>query len=231
MRILIALSLLMCGIVHAETGVPVLVELFTSEGCSSCPPADKLLAELAATQPLQNANIIVLSEHVDYWNTLGWKDPFSSKAFSQRQEFYARIMETSDIYTPQAVIDGHYSTVGSNRPNVLKALQSSAGNPKEELALSVKHDGDGILVDLAHAAKGEVWVAVTQNKAISRVAGGENGGRTLSHVGVVRSLTKVSGNQAHVSLDKNWQGDLKVVAFVQDAHSGRIVQVAQSAIL
>jgi hypothetical protein len=231
MRTLITLSLLLAGIVHAENRVPVLVELFTSEGCSSCPPADKLLAELANTQPVQNADVVVLSEHVDYWNTLGWKDPFSSKAFSERQEFYARIMGTSDIYTPQAVIDGRYSAVGSNRPNVLKALQSSAANPKEELALSVKHDGNGVLVDLAHAAKGDVWVAVTQDRAVSHVAAGENGGRTLAHVGVVRSMIRVNGSQTHVPLDKNWQGDLKVVAFVQDAQSGRIVQVAESAIL
>jgi hypothetical protein len=229
MRILIALSLMMTAAIHAETRVPVLVELFTSEGCSSCPPADKLLADLSGTQPIKNADVIVLSEHVDYWNTLGWKDPFSSKAFSERQEFYSRVMGSSDIYTPQAIIDGRYSAVGSNRQNVLKALSSSSAMPKEELALAVKREGDGLRIDLAHAAKGDLWVAVAQSKAVSRISGGENDGRTLAHVGVVRSMVKVNGNQVHVALDRNWQGELKVVAFVQDAKSGRILQIARSA--
>ena len=227
MRLMIALSLLMAAVVRAETRVPVLVELFTSEGCSSCPPADKLLTELAGRQPVPNVDVIVLSEHVDYWNSLGWKDPFSAKAFSERQESYARIMGTSDIYTPQAVIDGRYSTVGSNRQNVFKALAASGEKGKDELKVLIKRDGDSLFIDFAGMAKGDLWVAVAQSKAVSRVSGGENGGRTLEHVGVVRSLTKVSGNQVRVGIDKSWPADLRVVAFVQDGRSGRILQVME----
>ncbi len=225
MRMMIAFSLLFTAVAHGQGRVPVLIELFTSEGCSSCPPADSLLAELERTQPVSNVDVVVLSEHVDYWNSLGWKDPFSAKLFSERQERYARQAGSGDIYTPEAVIDGRFSTVGSNRQNVLKALKDSGGRAKDELKLSIRRDGDAVLVEGEPTAKGELWIAIAQNKAVSRVEHGENGGRTLAHVGVVRSLTRVKGNQARIEVDKSWPADLDVVAFVQDSSSGRILQL------
>lgn len=225
MRLLIAASLLLASSLQAQDRVPVLVELFTSEGCSSCPPADILLAELQGHKAEPNLDFIVLSEHVDYWDNLGWKDPFSSKSFTQRQETYARIEGNRDIYTPQAVIDGRFSTVGSDRSNVLKALAASGAKPKPPLNLSVAHEPGALLLEAASRENGDLWIAITQDKAVSRVAHGENAGRTLTHVGVVRSLINVRGNQARIEIDPSWPASLNLVAFVQDAATGRILQL------
>jgi hypothetical protein len=223
------LALVMAGALSAQDRVPVVVELFTSEGCSSCPPADSLLAELEAKQPLYNVDLIVLSEHVDYWNRLGWKDPFSSALFSHRQESYAALISGSDVYTPEAIIDGHFTTVGSDRQNVMKAIMSSGEKPKPELQLAVTRQGNALLVNVPQAQVGDTWIALTEAKTVSHVAKGENGGRTLQHVGVVRSLKKSNG-QTRIEIDKSWGSELRVVAFVQDARSGRILQAAQKKI-
>jgi len=221
MRLILAASLLLASVLHAEDRTPVLVELFTSEGCSSCPPADTLLAELQNTHP----NVIVLSEHVDYWDYLGWRDPFSAKTFTQRQQMYARIEGSGDIYTPEAVVDGRFSTVGSSRPNLLKALTASATKPKPPLTLAVTSQSGAILIETPTREQGDLWIAVAQDKAVSRVPHGENAGRTLTHVNVVRSLTKVKGNQARIEIDPSWRANLKLVAFVQDPATGRILQL------
>src|SRR6516164_6714157 len=120
-----------------RNGVPrlVVVELFTSEGCSSCPPADALLKELSEQQPLQGVQVIALEEHVDYWNHLGWTDPFSSTEFSQRQSDYARIFGNDGVYTPQMVVDGQSEFVGSRGGSAKEAIQKAARLPKFEIAL------------------------------------------------------------------------------------------------
>jgi hypothetical protein len=220
---LITTFLLLLTTLQAQDRTPVLIELFTSEGCSSCPPADTLLAELQTTHP----GLIVLSEHVDYWDYLGWKDPFSSKTFTQRQQMYARIQGTSDIYTPEAIIDGRFATVGSNRPNLLKAISASAAKPKPPLTLSITKESGAIVIEAPSREQGDLWIAIAQDKAVSHVPHGENAGRTLTHVNVVRSLTKVKGNQARVAIDPTWPDNLKLVAFVQDPATGRILQIAQ----
>jgi hypothetical protein len=227
MRHLIAASLLFASALHAQTRVPVLVELFTSEGCSSCPPADTLLAELQNSHPAPNVDVIVLSEHVDYWDYLGWRDPFSSKIFTQRQQMYARIEGSGDIYTPEAVVDGRFSTVGSSRPNLLKALTASATKPKPPLMLSISKEPGALQIETRNRENGDLWIAIAQDKAISRVPHGENAGRTLTHVGVVRSLTKVKASQARIAIDPSWPANLKLIAFVQDPSTGRILQIAQ----
>src|SRR5271154_6605778 len=120
----------------AKTPRPVLVELFTSEGCSSCPPADGLLMELDRKQPVPGANIVVLSEHVDYWNSLGWRDPYSSHQWSERQDDYGRRFGLDSVYTPQMVIDGSREVNGSDSRAVLAAVQRSAGSPPLPLDIS-----------------------------------------------------------------------------------------------
>src|ERR1700686_990870 len=128
----VAFSILACifGAQASRAGdVPVLAELFTSEGCSSCPPADALLMKLDRLQPVPGARVIVLSEHVDYWNQLGWRDPFSSPQFSKRQADYARLMG-SEVYTPQLVIDGRVQLNGSDAKDIQDAIARAAARPK-----------------------------------------------------------------------------------------------------
>jgi hypothetical protein len=168
---------------------PTVVELFTSEGCSSCPPADALLAELAG-----RPEVLALSFHVDYWDRLGWKDPFSSPDATQRQHRYADLLGLATVYTPQIVVDGRWQAVGSDRAEVERAL-GSAGRNRDEVpvALAVEHgraqitlgpDSDGVAAALL--------LIGFDRQHVTAVARGENGGRTLSHVDVVRSIEEVA---------------------------------------
>jgi hypothetical protein len=188
--LLLALSL------RAAEPVPVLAELFTSEGCSSCPPADRLLQQLDRTQPVPGVRIIVLSEHVDYWNQLGWRDPFSSAVFSRRQEQYARVLG-SEVATPQIVVDGRIPVLGNDAEAVQKAIVRAAGHPKAATVRieEVRRDGGQAVVRLSipTLAKGraDVWVATADEADRSSVEKGENAGRNLTHVAVARSLAKV----------------------------------------
>ena len=119
---------------------PVLVELFTSEGCSSCPPADRALTFLEKQQPNSDAEIITLSLHVTYWDDLGWKDKFSSMLFTQRQELYSQRFNLDSIYTPQMVIDGNYELVGSDLTRAQKLISESAKNQKAKVEITNTND-------------------------------------------------------------------------------------------
>src|SRR5215470_19407677 len=177
---------------------PVIVELFTSEGCSSCPPADALLARLDQEQRIGNAEIITLEEHVDYWDQLGWRDPFSGKQWTERQEDYANAFGNAGVYTPQMVIDGRVEFVGSSQNKARNAIAEAAKEPKAEVALTaVKSAGERVQASvqvkmfpapLNHAAT--VWIAVTESGLHSNVKAGENAGEDLHHASVVRSLRK-----------------------------------------
>ena len=167
----------------------VLVELFTSEGCSSCPPADRLLSKLARNNP----NIIILGEHVDYWNSLGWKDPFSSEESTQRQITYCKRLGVKTLYTPQAFIDGKYQCVGSNECAITSAIANASRDLTVPVALQVSTCSPE-LVRARVSYKGgnptaDILLFLVQDGVAVDVAAGENGGSRLQHDGVVR-MTK-----------------------------------------
>jgi hypothetical protein len=212
--------------------IPVVVELFTSEGCSSCPPADVVLSKLAHGQPVAGVQIIPLGLHVTYWDELGWKDPASLNEATARQHDYSRVFGEDRVYTPQAVIDGRDEVVGSDEGGVTRAVARAAKQPHVRVTLSARFQGADLLV--ASAAVSDVpaelkeklrtLYVVTEDGLTSIVKRGENGGRTLHHDAVVRRIA-ASGEMAHVPAD--WRRDrLHVIALVQGEKSQRIVGAA-----
>jgi hypothetical protein len=217
---------------------PVLVELFTSEGCSSCPPADRFLQKLD-TQPVPGAEMIVLSEHVDYWNHIGWKDPYSAHFYSERQSAYAKRFGLGSVYTPQMVVDGSSEFVGSNSELADKAFAQALGTPKISVRLSSistdasnnlhAHIEVGTLDSALASPEGEVYIALALNRAESQVSAGENAGHKLTHVSVVKSLTKIGVLKQGQLLAKDFQvkvetdsRNLRLIAFVQEPRQGRV---------
>ena len=158
----------------------ILIELFTSEGCSSCPPADAVLARLHEKQPLAGVQLIVLSEHVDYWDDLGWRDPFSNHLFTERQSRYG-----SRIYTPQAVVDGHIDVLGSDSDGILLAARGASSDPHGTVQVGqvVQHAqlAHVVIRDLPPHGPAQVMLAVVEDGLTSKVLRGENKGRTLPH--------------------------------------------------
>ncbi len=233
----VALVILFASLAHAQR-VPVLAELFTSEGCSSCPPADQLLQKLDRLQPVAGAQILVLSEHVDYWNQLGWRDPFSSAQFTQRQENYSRVLGR-EVYTPQLVVDGREQILGSDAAAVQDAVVRAAARVKYPVRIAgVKRENGSavVTVSIGAIAKGraDVWAAIAEESAQANVIRGENAGRTLAHVAVVRSLSKVGAVSKSEGLEKALRlpallGAARVVVFLAD--SGGAVTGAASALL
>jgi hypothetical protein len=223
------------GNAAAKPATPVLVELFTSEGCSSCPPADALLAQLGTRQPVSGAEAIILEEHVDYWDDQGWRDPFASAAITQRQKDYDQTLK-AEVYTPQMIVDGRTDVLGSDQDAAEHAIEKASGTPKTGLELSwvgatatmgpvgtvggskLLHVHAGKLsgADAASAGKNvEVFLAITESHLHSDVRRGENAGRGLEHDGVVRKLTSLgkttsSGDssfdaQTGVKLSPDWK--------------------------
>lgn len=163
---------------------PAVVELFTSQGCNSCPPADAYLTELAR-QP----DILALAYHIDYWDQLGWRDPFSSPAATARQRAYARTLGLTTIYTPQMVINGRVDAVGSDRRQVAAAIATSA-RPEVPIALGRDHEALAVQVG-AGTGQGRIWLVDYDLAHETRVRGGENAGRTLVNVNIVRHLEEL----------------------------------------
>lgn len=212
----------------ATGAAPVLVELFTSEGCSSCPSADQLLARLSAEQPVAGAEIVLLSFHVDYWNDLGWKDPFSSPLFSGRQRDYAAGAGKTGVYTPQAVVDGAEEFVGSDESRARRSIAAAAKSPKVRLPIERRPGAGpaiGLDVRVPGGAAGQVSLAIVEDGLVVAVPAGENAGSKLSHTAVVRWF-KVLGQATgeggafatQVIPGAGWRPErLRAVAFVQDA--------------
>ncbi len=222
---------------------PVLVELFTSEGCSSCPPADALLARLQNDQPIRNADIIVLEEHVDYWDSLGWHDRFSSHQLTERQSQYVQRLHLDDSYTPQMVVDGTEQLTGNDSALALRTIARAARDHKGTLTLSNPTlGGDGINLSVSSTSanglpKSDLYGVLIETAASTQVATGENGGRTLRHVSVVRAMRKIGTSDQlasplffSFSIPKDAAPiDLRVVVFAQNSGQGKIVAAASSA--
>jgi hypothetical protein len=222
--LLVALCLAL-GITPAAAGDrPIVVELFTSEGCSSCPPADALLTELAGRPEL-----LALSFHVDYWDRLGWKDPFSSPSATQRQQRYADLLGLATVYTPQIVVDGKWQAVASSRAEVERLLDSAQRN-RDEVPVTITLDHGKAKIALGPGGNGLSAAVVLigfDRRHVDAVARGENAGRTLAHVDVVRSIEEVApfnGRAGAVETPLPAQCD-RIAAIVQ-ARDGRILGVA-----
>ena len=227
---------------------PVVVELFTSEGCSSCPPADALLARLSDESSSRNVEVIPLEEHVDYWNELGWYDPFSSREWTERQYAYAKPLGNGNPYTPQMVVDGTTEFVGSRAELAVKSISEAARRPKTEVTLSQGAAGNPgaeafsvtvrKLADPSKNGNAEVWLAITESALHTAVKGGENVGHDLHHAAIVRSMKKIGEDKgsgdpsfsgtAIIPLRSEWKREnLKAVVFVQEKKTLKIIGAAQ----
>src|SRR5262245_4010684 len=226
----------------------VIAELFTSEGCSSCPPADDELGRLLVRQA-SGVEVLALGEHVDYWDSLGWRDRFSSARFSERQsEYDARVFKTGSIYTPQLVIDGHLQMVGSDHSAIQRAIEQAAQARKSNVAVQARADAHDVRVEIAVDVPDgvairdatELVVAITENRLATEVRRGENGGRILKHEAVVRSLQTVGvmpvqqrtwRTGVSIPAGPEWHREnVRAVAFLQERASRRIVGAGSSTI-
>jgi hypothetical protein len=228
----------------ASVRVPVVLELFTSEGCSSCPPADALLARLAEQQPVVGAEIIALEEHVDYWDHEGWIDPFSSAQWTQRQQVYASGFANHGVYTPELVVDGRSGFVGSHQSDAYQAIAIAVAQPRTDISVSLlksdkrEHERVKVEVGKLQGAQqndvAEVWLAITETALHSSVTGGENAGHDLHHAPVMRWLHKAGATdpnaaqsfagESDLKLDSAWKrNNLRIVAFVQEKRSHHIL--------
>ena len=217
--------------------VPVIVELFTSEGCSSCPSADSALIELSQTQPVPGANIIALGYHVDYWNHLGWRDPFSSATYSQRQETYRQHFGNDSVYTPQVIVSGTTEFVGSDTGRARNEIAHAADRLRKSTVMvsitpSTKDAYTVAVTGELTLKSPHLFVAVTETGLSTEVKRGENAGRHLAHVAVVRRLIPLGNKRnATVSLpvvSGEQRDNQKIVAWVQDGDSGAIAAATQA---
>lgn len=218
-----------------------IVELFTSEGCSSCPPADALLRQINLKQTNAGQLIVGISEHVTYWNDLGWKDPYSLPAFTERQSVYASRLSSEGSYTPQMVLNGRDQFVGSDTGALQRALQEDARRSHLDLRILSSAPGSAG-VDVKFSLTGEesksldIIAVVTDDADRSSVLRGENGGRLLQHVSVARSLARVAivkgdaEQSVHVTLPDGFQlgggSGHHIILFAQEQHQGGIVGAA-----
>jgi hypothetical protein len=225
-------------------GSPVLIELFTSEGCSSCPLADELLEKMDALQPVAGAQLIALSEHVDYWDHDGWKDPYSSPSLTDRQSAYVRTFGLNTPFTPQLLVDGNTQLKG-NETEVTQLLQKAAASPKVPMRIaSATIESKIQVIARGHIEadtnfenrNADIYVAFALDHAESQVSSGENHGRRLSHVAVVLEIAKVGKLPKGKSLSQDFQVKLKlprsdptnirIVAFAQESGPGKVLGAA-----
>ena len=223
---------------------PVLVELFTSQGCSSCPPADRLVADLAAQPPGERA-VVPLAFHVDYWNYIGWQDPFSSAEWTARQRRYGAALGSGRIYTPELVVAGTADCVGTDASRLRRLAAAAAAEPERatvELRPAARSAASWSVTVKAQrqaqpgAPAAEVLVALYENGLETPVRSGENANRRLHNDRVVRRLLRAAtlpagGGSAEqrleVPIDPSWGKDVGLVAFVQEPSTLRVLAVAE----
>lgn len=236
-------SLTMAMPTGGDSRRPVLVELFTSEGCSSCPPADALLARLDSEQSVPGAQVIVLSEHVTYWNHDGWIDPFSLDDVTQRQEAYRMRLGLDSSYTPQAVIDGGAQVVGSDAGGLARAIAQAAAPTLDLSITDAAWSGSAVHFKVRIASDPNMQGSAGQNAKLTAVLAedstqvsvksGENAGRTLRHVAVVRSLCEMGkgaleGRDISIKTPASVHaGSMRLVIIGSDRHSGRVIGLAE----
>lgn len=215
---------------------PVLVELFTSEGCSSCPPADRELILLEKQQPVNNADAVTLEFHVDYWDGPSWKDAFSSAMFTRRQEEYTTAFSNGSNYTPQMIVDGRSEFVGSDLDKANRTIERSASEPMGRI--DPKINGTSIKISISNLPahdQATVFLATAEDGLVSDVTGGENAGEKLSHTSVVRDLRAVGVIEkgldkveadAEVPQQPEWKKEnLRYVVFVQENSTRKVIAV------
>ena len=226
------------GLLAQETRPVALVELFTSQGCSSCPRADQLLSRLVAAG---DSNIIALSFHVDYWDRLGWKDPFSAKQYTLRQQRYAKTFGSSTVYTPQMVVNGSAHFVGSDEGKAKSAIAQALKSISYSIDLSIEGVGDTEL-EITYNISGQLpesrvlHLALVERNITTQVRRGENGGRTLRHDNVVRSISTLEnpGPQgiAQMAVPSSIKRkEASLVAFLQDTETMKIYGASQVALV
>jgi hypothetical protein len=224
--------------------VPVLVELFTSEGCSSCPPADTWLMQMDKIQPMTGVQLIVLSEHVDYWNHDGWKDPYSSSLVTERQGDYAHALRLDSPYTPQVVVNGTGNLKLNDSENIRHTLEQAAKAPTIPVTIAsvaIDPGNPAILrarveVDGSSAERNaDIYEAVALDHAESQVLHGENGGKHLMHVAVVQQFAKIGKIEKGKTFSRAIELKLKpgtdpkntrLIIFVQESGPGKVVGAA-----
>jgi len=219
---------------------PVLVELFTSEGCSSCPPADDLLARIDAKKTIAGAPVVVLSEHVTYWDRPEWHDPYSLESVTDRQQEYGVRFHLDSVYTPQALVDGEAQMTGSDAAALLHAIAQAASSPGIDLAIEdaqvagkAVHFKVALAGGAAAPANANLTAAIADDSAQTAVGGGENAGHTLHYVAVVRVMQGLGkgafdGRTFELKASgANKSGPLRLVVFATDRKSGRVIGVAE----
>lgn len=224
---------------------PVVVELFTSEGCSSCPPADALLRELDEQGRWEGVEVIALGWHVDYWDRLGWKDRFSAPAYTGRQQDYADAFGSDQVYTPQMVVDGREEFVGSSRQKARNAIFRAAAVPKIPVGLKVESVGAEsasfavMFSSPAGAERTRVILAITESGLTSAIGAGENRGETIRHGAVVRALKRLEPaapgqdyrQSFRMPVEKSWKPQhLRAVLLVQDDRTRAVIGAASAAL-
>ena len=208
---------------------PTVVELFTSQGCSSCPPADAFLGDLAKRE-----DVLALAFHVDYWDYIGWKDPFADPVHTSRQRDYSSNLGLRYVFTPQMVVQGASSATGSNQAAVLGLIGRDRGMDRIEVKMN--RDASGLVTASLpanpKAEEADIWLAFYDRKHVTSIKRGENGGRTLRNYNVVRKLVRLGswrGNAKDIPIQAMSVGDACAV-LVQSAKTGRILGAATQAL-